>query len=431
MPVFASKWGASLYGVWLMLFTIPSFLALGDFGFAAVAGTQLTIRVARTEFVEATQTFQSARAIILAFSTLLCSILLTLIWLLPDGNLPSQEVIPPHDFRLAASSIVVYGWACLQGGIFMAVLRAEGCFAQSTFISAFTYLFEGMLAIAAVLAGGSLFEVGMMYACGRLVGLSFLAFSASRRASWMSLSFSKVSFREISLLLPLATASMTVPISLSCLLQGTALAIGAAASPAQVAVFTSVRTLTRSGVQFGALLSLPTIPEFSAAFARREQAKLGLLYVFTLTSALFVLVPMFLLLVSLGQAFLAAWTHGTISTSELMMALMAGSMVLHGLWTPTSNLLQAMNKQNLYALPYLALALSSIPVTYFLAQTVGALGGAISFLLLDSIMFVLVQSHALRVIATPSQISASLPRLYQKALSIRRVLVLEQDCRRT
>ena len=47
VPVLATHWGMKLYGTWLMLFTIPSYLALGDFGFATAAGVDMTMKVAR------------------------------------------------------------------------------------------------------------------------------------------------------------------------------------------------------------------------------------------------------------------------------------------------------------------------------------------------------------------------------------------------
>ncbi|WP_271608429.1 lipopolysaccharide biosynthesis protein [Bradyrhizobium sp. CCBAU 21359] len=408
VPIFASKWGASLYGVWLLLFTIPSFLALSDFGFGAAAGTAMTMRVARHHFGAATCTFQSAWAIILVLSSSLCALVVTVIWLLPTSSFPTIGLDHSNALRLTSTGMVLYGWACMQSGVFLGALRAEGKFALSTYISAFTYLFEGVLAAAAVVCDGSLFLVALAYAIGRICGVAYLMRSARLHAPWVRLDFSRATRQEIRTLVPLAAASMTVPISLACLLQGTALAIGAAAGPVEVAIFSCVRTLTRAGVQFGGLLSQSAVPEFSAAYARSERLKLAKLYAFTIVSACAILAPAFIILSIFGTEFVDLWTHGSIHCSSPFIVLMSISMVLNGIWTPVSNLLQAMNRQRSYSYTYLVLSGASILATYFLSVRLGALGGAISFVGLDAIMWLLVQFLSARLIASPAEIVALL-----------------------
>jgi hypothetical protein len=42
VPVFLSHWGVHLYGEWILLNTIPSYLGLSDVGFGSVAGNEMT-----------------------------------------------------------------------------------------------------------------------------------------------------------------------------------------------------------------------------------------------------------------------------------------------------------------------------------------------------------------------------------------------------
>src|SRR6266478_3684793 len=46
VPIFLRFWGPRLYGEWLLLSTLPSYLSLSDMGFASVAGNDMTMRVA-------------------------------------------------------------------------------------------------------------------------------------------------------------------------------------------------------------------------------------------------------------------------------------------------------------------------------------------------------------------------------------------------
>jgi len=47
VPVFLRFWGAHLYGEWMVLSAIPTYLSLSDTGFGSVAGDDMTMRVAR------------------------------------------------------------------------------------------------------------------------------------------------------------------------------------------------------------------------------------------------------------------------------------------------------------------------------------------------------------------------------------------------
>jgi hypothetical protein len=48
VPILIQSWGVTRYGTWLMIFTLPSALAISDFGFATSAGNDMTMKFAGT-----------------------------------------------------------------------------------------------------------------------------------------------------------------------------------------------------------------------------------------------------------------------------------------------------------------------------------------------------------------------------------------------
>src|SRR5690349_13933161 len=66
VPVLLHAWGSQLYGEWLILFAIPSFLSITDLGFSQSAANDMSQKVAREERTEAVQVFQSLCAIVFA-----------------------------------------------------------------------------------------------------------------------------------------------------------------------------------------------------------------------------------------------------------------------------------------------------------------------------------------------------------------------------
>src|SRR5271170_2561156 len=61
VPILATHWGLETYGAWLVIFTVPAYLAFADFGFAAAAGNDMTHSIARGDRAAAIETFQAVR----------------------------------------------------------------------------------------------------------------------------------------------------------------------------------------------------------------------------------------------------------------------------------------------------------------------------------------------------------------------------------
>ena len=77
VPVFLSHWGVHLYGEWILLNTIPSYLGLSDVGFGSVAGNEMTMLAAAEDFEQALVVFQSVWVLTTVITSLLGVLLLT------------------------------------------------------------------------------------------------------------------------------------------------------------------------------------------------------------------------------------------------------------------------------------------------------------------------------------------------------------------
>src|SRR5580704_14701755 len=50
VPIYLSHWGAAKYGIWIVAFTVPNYIALLDIGFATAAGNDMTLAAARGDY---------------------------------------------------------------------------------------------------------------------------------------------------------------------------------------------------------------------------------------------------------------------------------------------------------------------------------------------------------------------------------------------
>ncbi|EJL32329.1 lipopolysaccharide biosynthesis protein [Novosphingobium sp. AP12] len=410
VPVLANAWGLHLYGLWVMMFTAPSFLAMGDFGFAQAAGTKMTMAVARGEHEEAVNIFQSAWVAILTSSAGLVALAALLVWLLPESLLQGGAGMAAGDIRSTLFLLILYGIAAIQGSIFFAGFRCAGLFAVGAFWNALIILVESSAVIAVVWLGGAgPLTAAAAFLGGRLVGLAGQFLLLRQRVPWLRVGLTRARWEETRRLFAPAGAVMLVPIAQALSLQGTALALGAVAGEAAVPAFTAARTLSRVGMQMCWLLNTPLMPEFTAASARKDRGAMATMVLATLAMTVLLVLPYAGIFALLGQEAILLWTGGAIHAPEPLLLAMAGSMVFGGFWYPVSNLILALNRHASYTFYYVLFAALSLPATYLLAERFGATGAGLAMMTMDAAMLVLIVLIARRLLVSGDELRRAVP----------------------
>lgn len=422
VPVMANSWGLHLYGLWVLMFTAPSFLAMGDFGFAQAAGTKMTMAVARGERDEAVHIFQSAWLAILSSSGVLVALTAILALGLPSSLFGADPGMPVNEIRLTLFLLMIYGIAAIQGSIFFAGFRAARLFAVGAYWNALIILVESSAIIVAILMGAPPTVAAATILCGRLFGLVGQNLLLRRRVPWLKIGLGRATLAETKTLFAPAGAVMLVPIAQALYLQGSALALGLAAGQAAVPAFTAARTLSRVGLQMCWLLNTPLMPEFSAASARGDRPSQAMMVLATLLFSAALVIPYALLFGLVGQQVILVWTHGVIHSPTMLLWTMALSILFGGFWFPVSNLILALNRHASYTGWFVAFAAASVPLTYLLSSRFGPTGAGLSMAALDSAMAVVILILARRLLVNGHELKTAVPRLVQwlKAL-IRRL----------
>jgi O-antigen/teichoic acid export membrane protein len=406
VPILATHWGLALYGQWLLLATLPQFLSMSDFGFATAAGTRMTMAVARGDRDEAIHIFQSAWRAILVSSLAMIGLALVAAWLVPDSVFGAAPSASSSQLRLTLAILAVYGVAAVQGSIFFAGFRAAQLFPVGAFWNAMVLLIENVALIVAVLLGGGIVAAAAAWLCGRLVGLVGQNWLLRRRVPWLTIGLARGSWAQARALLAPAGAVMLLPIAQALVLQGMALVVGAAAGRAAVPAFAAARTLSRVGMQLCWVVSTPLMPEFSAALARRDGARMAAMIGATLLISALLVVPYALVFMGLGQTMIGLWTHGAIHAPLSLVVAFGFTVLLGGIWYPLSNLVLASDRQAGYTTWYVALAVLCLPIGYALTTIFGASGAAGVMAGLDGAMLVIVARLARQLFGPHVDISA-------------------------
>jgi O-antigen/teichoic acid export membrane protein len=379
-------WGAERFGLWAMLTAIPAMLSLGDLGFGAAAGVRMTMELARDEPNEAAKTLRGAIRVI-GWAALVIVLLVALaIWLGQDLLAQWVPELGDGERLLLTVALAVYAIAVLFAGLSQALLRSSGRFAQGMVLSTLTNVLESGFLFAAAGAGLGLAWAAAAWAGGRLAGVCLQWLVAARALPELTQCWWHSAPGRVRELVKPSLAAMSLPLARTALLQGTVVALGAAAGAALVPAFVAARTLSRIGLQGAQLLTTALMPEFGGAAAQGSIRSVQRMVVLVTGVSLAIAVPFAASLAIAGPWFIKVWSGGQITAPAGLMAIMALSALLGGLWSPLSNLLLAVNRQAEFAAVFVALAAGGVLLTWLTAASLGSAAPALALVLTDLAM---------------------------------------------
>lgn len=397
VPILATHWGLETYGAWLVIFTIPAYLAFADFGFAAAAGNDMTLSIARGDRVTAIETFQAVRTAVTAVCLIVVAICAAVIYGMPDHVFAFVAGVSADHARHALLMLAAYGMLSIQNSVSMAAFRSVGLYATGTYLTVTIHLVDNLAALTVVYLGGDIEAAAETYFVCGLIGVIVRMIVLRASAHWLVFFAWRTSFAQIRRLVHPALAVLALPVAQALFLQGTVVVVGLAAGAVAVPAFTAVRTLSRLGVQLTMIVNHAVLPEFTMAVASVDHLRRARLAFLSIASSVVILLPMFFVVVIGGPLIIRIWTHGAIHSPYALIVAMAFSMLINGTWYPISNLIFALNRHSQYSYYYLLAALASVLLSYPLVRLFGSPGAGVSLVVLDCVMFARVWTGAMRL----------------------------------
>ncbi|MEY2942633.1 MAG: hypothetical protein RLY97_647, partial [Pseudomonadota bacterium] len=411
-PIFAHYWGLGDYGVWLILFTVPSMLTMADLGLTVAAGNSMTMSVAHGDVVKAARIYVSLRfAMILVSCVILAGAAIFLRWLRPEILDFAQSAAGGHAFA-ATMMLLAYGCLGLQNGISVAGFRAADAAAYIIFLVPTMALAEVIVALGIVIFGGKLLMVAGSFLIMRVGISAFFEREVGRLGPWVRENGWKPDFGELRVLMGPALAALVLVVANVVALQGAVMAVGACLGPVAVPVFTTVRTMTRTLMQFCARLNYASVTPFTVAVAKGDERRKAQLFLANILVSFGVLLPLSPVVVFLGQPVVQLWTGGMVQPSFYLMLWMVVAMVGNGIWMPLSNLIMATNRHASFSYFYLVCAVLGIALGVVVAPKWGIEGLSAALAMSEVVMVLWIGQLVVRMgIFQPSELREAMREL--------------------
>lgn len=397
VSILLPAWGVRVYGGWLILSAVPTYIALSELGLFSAAASDMAMAVGRGNRDHARDVFQAISrgvGVIFAISLIALPILVVELplgsWLhLADLTRSSIDAIV---VMLALRTLLITYAGLLYGGFV-----SEGHYGEGVlYMTGITFAEFVSLVSVAAWGHGPVVAATAMLGC-RIVGNAAMYAAMRRRAPWLRFGKPTGKHRVMRRLLRPGLASAAIGSGVTINVQGMVILVGAVLGPASVAIFSTVRAMTRVVTQLLSSISDTVGPELAKAYGEADFALLRKLQRRASQTAIWAALPMLVGLGIFGGTVLDVWTHGRVTTGGWLLYLFLTAAGVDALWFTCAGILWWTNRHPRAALIYMIATLASLPLTYAMLKLLGLNGGAVSAVLLELIMLVVVFRQSLPV----------------------------------
>ena len=402
VPILLHAWGAQLYGEWLILAAIPTYLSMADLGFSLSAGNDMTARIARGDIADALAVFQSLSAMVYGLALAGLVLVALLVAWLPLGQWLHFAALSTREVRwilwLLAAEVLVR----LCDGVNHAGFRSHGDYARHVALNASTMLLQNVAAWVAALSGTGPVGAALALVAVRVVEVPAAAAWLRHRHDDVRLGLAHASLHELRRLIKPAAANLAVPLASALNVQGMVLVVGASLGPIAVVVFSTLRTLARLALRIVQSINDAIQPELAHAWGRASREHLQQLFVHGLRMTAAMALGAVVMLHFTGAWIIALWTNHRVHFDPALFDWLLLSSICIVMWHGALILLQAANRHARASAWYVLSSGLGLVFAYALVRGTGELAWAgMALVMADLLMLGYVQHRALRMIDLP------------------------------
>ena len=394
VPFFITSWGAAYYGEWLTLTIIPSVIAFSDLGFGTAAANSFVLSYAADDRQKAANISKSGTYIITIM--ILCAMLISVmgIFVLDYFEVFEKSLIDSQDAKIAVSILIFVRLLSFYDQLVESYFRSAQKAALNINILTLKASLNLVAGLCVLLLGYGVVEFALSQL---VVTLVFNAFYWTKGRQVVGLFKEYKGKKDKVILKSIATKGLSYlmsPVWQAIYFQGTTFVVRIVLGPEAVAVFNTVRTLSRSLNQLLFMVKTAVFPELQYEIGQHNWKTAQKVFRISLLGVLSLSLFGFILLVLFGLWFYSIWTQNELEVPTAMWYIFIGGMVFNALWWTAEMVFGVVNKPYKMAIYGVVAALLSVFLSYVLSNQFGLLGAAIGNVSLDIILVLLVVPNA-------------------------------------
>lgn len=398
VPILLHYLGFEGYGEWLILSTLPAYLAMSDFGIASVAANKMVFSAAQNKQRDVIVIFRSLFGFIIIISLVVIILLTSLLYFLDVRELLGLSILSADEVLFILIMLCAQVLVSMQVNVLSAAYRSKNRYAEGMFWVHSSRLLEWILAVFLMWLQSGILAFAAGLALGRMVGYFFMYFRLKKIDIRFTLGINGANISIIKEMIRPGFGFMAFPLGLAVILQGMTLVVGNVLGAAAVAQFNILRTASRLLVQGVTIINHAIWPEISYAYGEKNILLLKRLLV---SSVRYSFCSGFagVVLISLTHLWIfEIWIGNDFNVDSLQFFLLLIVALLSIIGQPTWVFLMATNKHSKFSFIYILLAFLSVFLSWHFMGLYGVNGGIFFLILFEVFVIFYSAVHVSRVV---------------------------------
>lgn len=372
VPLFLSMWSSAKYGEWVILSTLPAYLALSDLGMSNAGANILCKEIAKSNHLQARRVFWAIWLSISLVSVFLCVVCGTVCASLGAAKL-GFKVIHGREYQLAILGLCSYVMFRLQSSALSAAYAGFGRYGEFDFIDNTAQLAEfAAMALAIIVtkdAGSAAIALSLL----RLTALLFAWHRLRQHEAWIFEPIFAGAFAELRRIGVSATMFMIYPLGSAISNQGFTTLVSYTFGPVAVVLFTTTRTFVRLIEQLISISYRFVQPEIAIASGTDSFATMRKVHRISVKLCILVSLVSGILLVTIGTKFYSLWTLGKFQPAYGLIFIFLTGTIIRSIWYTSAMVVSGLNKHSPMSVFFLFVTGLSFGVAVLLARSTGSL----------------------------------------------------------
>ncbi len=366
VPLFLSRWTAAVYGEYLALFAVVSYLSGLDIGVQMAAINRLTRAYARQDWDEYQVTQHSALALYLAIAAAGTALLMFVAAFL---HVPVWIGLRHTGEKTASVVILLLGtyvlWS-LPFRVVAAAYQTTGNLARSQWINNVQQIMVVLASALILLLGGGMVALATIQLTTLAIVATVVLRDINRTFPQLSPGVRRARFPVLKELLHPSILFAAILVANVIAFQGTVLLVSAILGGVAVAVYSVSRTLVN--VIREALYSLATSlwPDLARLDAQGELARLRIVHRLAVFASSALAVAAAAMVWFEGSSIISVWVRGHLTPDVALLRGFAIYLVLQTGWVASSAIATSTNRHKTYAIGYLVACIVAVSIVALL-----------------------------------------------------------------
>lgn len=371
LRLFSGHWTLQLYGAWIALSSLTSYLGTLDMGVNSAISNRLLAAFTRDDHEDYMRNQHSAAAFYLGLALGGTLLLGAAVWLLPVTSWAgvTRAVVPDAPWIIWLLGLQVL-WM-MPAGLLINFYSTIADPARSRWLNNSRAAGGLLLTAAGLLLGCRMRTLALLQLVPMAVIAAYVLWDMRRRFPRFlpGLSHAQVAVMRDLLKPSLMFALIMVAMSLNQ--QGSVLVVSSVFGAIAVTVFYTARTLTGVAMQVVRMIGTTAWPDLTILYTQGDLARLRQLNRLVVTASMTLCVAISAALWFEGPSVLAVWSHHKVHVDPWFLRLLLLYLVLQSPWLANSNVTAAINLHQKQAWSYLASGVLALASMALLAPRLG------------------------------------------------------------